>query len=204
MRQELEDIISAIDDLCDRATALDQDETKQLLISVFKNVGSAVSTEQVAKCTLDAAVTTANEFDYMDYDIAGELAKLASMRSQNKVAQLTIKRGYRDGWTDNQFAARQVAKLIEEVAELADDFDFQHPDIYWKIQRAGEMARRAFDNKSIWSDSGVLGHAIDELADILVVVFNLADAIGKIRGKEVNIIQMAIDKASSDVKRGVR
>ena len=46
------------------------------------------------------------------------------MNAQKEVAQLVAERGYRDGWTAEQFAARQVARLMEGLEELACNFFF--------------------------------------------------------------------------------
>ena len=63
---------------------------------------------------------------------------------QQDVAELVAQRGDREGWTPEQFIARQVAKLAEEVGELA-----QHVDLPGRlgplIASTGTIARWTFD-----------------------------------------------------------
>ena len=127
------------------------------------------------------------------------------MKAQDRVARAVEARGYRDGWSDEQYAARQVAKLAEELGEL----------VYFICQRwgqaqegpweahcvlAGQRARQEFDDPDAWNGAAIVDYdaAATELADIVVVAFTLADALG------VDVVQAAITKAERDVNRGVR
>jgi NTP pyrophosphatase (non-canonical NTP hydrolase) len=134
------------------------------------------------------------------------------MDAQRKVADSVAKRGYRDGWTAEQFLARQVAKLTEELAELAQHVAKFYPGgrigFNWqaKLIDAGDVARRDFDNPAEWHDCGPVDLAAlrDEAADILVVLFNIAEASNVIDGAAGNVVQAAVDKAAGDEARGVR
>ena len=129
---------------------------------------------------------------------------------QQQVAENTAARGYRDGWTAEQFAARQVCKLVEELAELSTNiWTGSNLEVisYWEqlICTAGEDARRHFDNVSRWDVSSVTAEtAKSELADIQVVVFNLAAALAEITGEPFDVVQAAVDKSAADIERGKR
>ena len=124
------------------------------------------------------------------------------MNYQQEIALLVAERGYRDGWTDEQFAARQVAKLVEEVGELVDwTYMIRYEEWMEHLQRAERLAARCFNDqtKGRWIHSTVNPErAAEELADILVVVYNLADALG------IDINELALEKAHADVERGTR
>ena len=72
------------------------------------------------------------------------------------------------------------------------------------------MARKLFDDDSLiewgfvdrWPPA--VEEAKDELADLQVVVFALADALAESSGEDFDVIQAALDKARGDVERGVR
>jgi len=125
------------------------------------------------------------------------------MNPQSSVANAVARRGYRNGWSNDQFAARQIAKLAEELAELAwfvrqRTKDYDRSPLYRKIAEAGKVGRWEFDN-GYWDNVSVnVEAAAAELADVQVVIFCLADALG------VDVVQMAVDKAAADIERGVR
>lgn len=130
---------------------------------------------------------------------------------QTIVAAHVAERGYRAGWTAPQFAARQVAKLQEELAEAARCFDFDAgADLTSSVQAhmntAGVVARLMFDDHGAWSNVELLDLAElkRELADVQVVVFALAAVIGELDGQPFNVAQAALDKARADTGRGVR
>lgn len=132
-----------------------------------------------------------------------------TLTPQKEVAQAIAYRGYRHTWTAPQFAGRQVAKLAEELRELAACVQ-QQPDglTQWErlVDDAGYAAQLAFDHPAFWSDTRVL-HAIDmraELADMQVVIFALADALEELTHQRFDVVQAAVDKARADVARGVR
>ena len=135
------------------------------------------------------------------------------MRVQDQVNWYVKARGYKckpDGsaWSSEQFAARQVAKLCEELGELRRYtrqlglHDTGWPQ-YSKWERllgqAAQVARQAFDEGD-WEDAWVVSSkkAAQELADMQVVLFCLADALG------VDVVELAREKAAADVERGVR
>jgi len=125
------------------------------------------------------------------------------MNYQKEIADSVRARGYRDGWTDEQFAARQVAKLVEELGELCCYIDSNYGEMRtWekRLIDASWYSRNEFDNSDCWGNARVVevDKVAEELADILVVVYNLADAIG------VDVNEMALEKATADIDRGVR
>lgn len=127
------------------------------------------------------------------------------MNAQEIVAANVAARGYRDGWTAEQFVARQLAKLTEELGEaarLVTPASYEHRNLdAWleALQDAGIAARFAFDDKSAWTGLIHISRlAPAELADMLVVLFAAAEAL------DFDIVQAAIDKSSTDVARGVR
>ena len=123
------------------------------------------------------------------------------MNAQEIVAANVAARGYRDGWTAEQFVARQLCKMTEELGEALwyihgiDRLDFAAdlPDV-------GEAARIAFDDKEAWNKARIAKPDAlrAELADMLVVLFAAAAAL------DFDVVQAAIDKSSADVARGVR
>jgi len=128
------------------------------------------------------------------------------VKAQERVARAVEERGYRDGWTREQFAARQVAKLCEELGELCIHvaqevggwIRYSKP---WEmsLRNAAKRARQEFDGGH-WELATVIDEdaAREELADLQVVVFALADAL------DFDVVQAAVDKAEADVDRGVR
>jgi NTP pyrophosphatase (non-canonical NTP hydrolase) len=126
------------------------------------------------------------------------------MNAQEIVAANVAARGYRDGWTAEQFVARQLAKLTEELGEALDQIGGidKWADMNWLTAGydAGLAARQLFDDKRGWG--GVYLDNADalraELADMQVVLFAAAQTL------EFDIAQAAIDKSGADVERGVR
>ena len=132
--------------------------------------------------------------------------EINAMNAQQRVYFETAARGYRDGWTPEQFVARQIAKLAEELAEaswyLDGDID---GELMNAIRVAGRLARQAFDNQSLWKGDIEIADGIEtELADCQVVLYNVAEGLTEITGKAFDISGEAIRKAKSDKKRGVR
>lgn len=117
-------------------------------------------------------------------------------------------RGYTKGWTDEQFAARQMAKLIEEMGELSElaKSQFGVPPAYaLHLHGAAVLARDIFD-KGDWGGAVITSveKAKEELADIQVVLFCMAEAISRMENEEFDIIKSAVSKAIGDITRGVR
>lgn len=125
--------------------------------------------------------------------------------AQDTVAANVAARGYRDGWTQEQFVARQLCKLTEELAEAARQITpstYEHCGLSgWleALQDAGIAARLAFDERSEWTGKIHISRlASAELTDMMVVLLAAADALG------FYILPAAIEKSSADVARGVR
>jgi len=68
---------------------------------------------------------------------------------QTEIAQAVARRSYRKGWTPEQFIARQVCKLAEEVGEVAGLV--QVPDrINELISNMGQIAGAIFRRTDYW------------------------------------------------------
>lgn len=123
---------------------------------------------------------------------------------QSAIAEAVAERGYREGWTDEQFVCRQAAKLLEEFGEFLEYVwptgNRQHAGT-WEDHAviAGQLAREHFDNGD-FSKADITDReaAAEELADMLVVVYNAAEALG------VDVNELALRKARGDIERGVR
>jgi NTP pyrophosphatase (non-canonical NTP hydrolase) len=127
------------------------------------------------------------------------------MIAQQEVYAAVVERGYREGWTAEQFAARQVAKLQEELGELNHTIRQGHA-VSTAIDEAAHTAQKHFDHWEHWGLTfvGFPKRAQQELADIQVVVFSLAAAIAEITGEPFDVVEAAREKATADVERGVR
>lgn len=130
------------------------------------------------------------------------------MTIQQEVYKSVVDRGYREEYTSEQFAARQVAKLQEELWELAQRVDLPRA-LYQSIELAGQKAKVWFDEGQPAEDTSCAAWGLQqELADVQVVVFCTAEALNEIRdkygAKRIDITQLALDKARKDVQRGVR
>ena len=128
---------------------------------------------------------------------------------QRRIYDAVVHRGYREGWAAEQFAARQVAKLTEELGELSRCIHMLwafESGFEIELRCAAEQARAAFDGpgwENAWIES--TQDALDELADIVVVACCLAEALGEIRPDlDTDLMQAALAKADADVTRGVR
>jgi NTP pyrophosphatase (non-canonical NTP hydrolase) len=125
---------------------------------------------------------------------------------QAEVARLVAEQGCRKGWTPEQFIARQVCKLAEEVGELA-----QHVDLPGRlgplIASTGTIARWTFDQEEMWRKYGTLctSHALmTELVDIQVVVFCLAEELARLTGEDFDVVERALVNVAADTMRGKR
>jgi hypothetical protein len=126
---------------------------------------------------------------------------------QKEIYEAVVERGYgpvEQGLTREQFAARQVAKMFEELLELAHTvtiFDKPLDEMllgYFAIE-AKKMARELFDNRLLWTKAKIDEEEfLKELADS-VPLFNAAEALGG-----VYLPALCRDKATRDIKRGVR
>lgn len=129
------------------------------------------------------------------------------MNDQNEIYNAVVARGYREGWSAEQFVARQIAKLAEEVAEASyhvPSMDFQR----WmtEVRNAGKAAKFAFDRPDWWAQATITDYdgLASELSDLQVVLFCAAAALGELTGEPFDLVQAARDKALADVERGVR
>lgn len=136
---------------------------------------------------------------------------------QDAVCNAVEKRGYREGFSDVQFLARNIAKLMEELGELSElvldneDFLGYHTEYQWHILQAAKVSRKYFDDKDYWRQAALVGNGINtiekiksEAADCQVVLFNIAGAISRLTGEKYDIARAAAQKSVADVKRGVR
>jgi len=129
---------------------------------------------------------------------------------QEQVYNAVAERGYTKGYTDEQFAGRQIAKLLEEVAEVAEHLRGGSDLIPFFVtlsRSAGVSARDAFDNNGYtWSGAYITDpqSMIGELVDVQVVLFCAAEALSRMTGNKFDIVDLAKRKAQADVERGVR
>jgi len=132
---------------------------------------------------------------------------------QKRVAQAVADRGYRDGWTAEQYAVRQILKLGEELGELAacihalnkvEDYSFE-PTFVKEIRHTGWLCREIFDN--LHKDAQFVVNTAQtrkEAPDIQVSLFTLAEALAELDGQPFDVVSAAMDKATADVARGKR
>jgi len=128
--------------------------------------------------------------------------RLGEKTPQDAVVDCVDKRGYRKGWTDEEFLARQLVKLLEELGELAECMILPQ-QVRNLLVPASREAKVLFDNKEIWSGARWRGekdkiNAVQEIADMQVVLFCAADAM------KVDSSAQAASKAQKDVERGTR
>jgi len=125
---------------------------------------------------------------------------------QEMIYQAVKDRGYFEGYDADALAGRQVFKATEELAELyahiyplrttygqLDDFN----ELRDVMEVAHKTARRIFDGQmqtGVWNRS----EFAKELADVAVPLFVAAQALG------IDLVAAAVEKATADVKRGVR
>ena len=77
------------------------------------------------------------------------------MNAQQIIAANVAARGYRDGWTTDQFVARQLCKLTEELGEAVHKIIFpigEWTDDHWTVlvADAALQAKDAFGDKRAW------------------------------------------------------
>ena len=133
------------------------------------------------------------------------------MKLQEIIYQAEAARGYTDGYTDEQFALRQVVKAVEELAELTATIwnlwgnqDIQLPyeiiNLFVLLQSAGETARNIFDDKELEWPNGLKAtpQLKKETADVGIVLNCLAESL------KFDLEDIMRKKVVSDVKRGRR
>ena len=126
------------------------------------------------------------------------------MSAQAQTVAAVAQRGYLDGWTDGELLARQVVKLAEELAELAECIDGDDPvllDFLRIVRRLNKPARRLFDQLDAFVGAECVNtkQARSELTDCAVVLAVAAHALGI-----PDVMFAASVKARQDVTRGVR
>lgn len=132
------------------------------------------------------------------------------MNARQRIFQAVVARGFLEGWTMEQFAARQVAKFQEELGELSVCFiGDSHPQwtLNQHIRAAALRAKTVFASRYGWHKTRTTPDSINEakieLADLYVVLCSLEAAINEIDGP-YDVEQAALDKATADVARGTR
>ena len=134
------------------------------------------------------------------------------MNEQEATFDAVKDRGYVSNWTMRQFMARQVAKLQEELGELAEICLSGSSPLSRDILFTGDVAKMAFDNEDheFWEDEAEnitmssFKQIREELADLQVVLFCLTEATVKYSGTLFNVAEAAVEKSTSDIERGVR
>lgn len=132
------------------------------------------------------------------------------MREQEQVYRAVVARGYRNDWTAEEFLARNLAKMQEELAEATQFVNVAN--LNGAIQTVGDYSRWCFDigARSFWQQpikdwcSDRIDLLQGELADMQVVLFCLAAALDEISDGGFDVIEAALHKATQDVERGVR
>ena len=136
---------------------------------------------------------------------------------QSLVAQMVAERGYREGWTDEQYAARQICKVVEELDELTRAIRWARASAnHGGGAMIGEWAQRLSDaafqascdfdsdpnakeregwDKIVGVDLSVIAA---ELPDVIIPLLVLAETLG------IDLEQRIREKVLGDVARGVR
>lgn len=126
------------------------------------------------------------------------MCNAGKLNAQRLIYANIAQRGYTEGLTPGEFAGRQVAKLQEELGELAGHFDL--PGEFASYARLASIAARVeFDNLPAWRNRlPASGDYAKELADVAIVLFAMAESLG------VDLVTEALQKSAADVARGVR
>jgi len=139
-----------------------------------------------------------------------------SVLEQEQIAENLEARGYyhrSDGtrWTGAQIVARNLAKLVEEVGEIAEEVVTARDgcgDAVWasELQSAAYYARRAFDHEVMWDGANVydLDKIRAEVDDCFACLANLVKGLEMLDGKPHDIAQGAVVKTTDDIERGRR
>jgi NTP pyrophosphatase (non-canonical NTP hydrolase) len=125
---------------------------------------------------------------------------------QIEVYDAVIARGYMNGYNEYQMFARQVAKLQEELGELAEQVNVPL-GLSLSIEVASARARQEFDRKrQSWGlePDASFAQIRKELTDLQVVLFCAACTLEQMTGEPFDIAEAAREKARKDIKRGVR
>jgi hypothetical protein len=133
-------------------------------------------------------------------------ADAQAYHAQATIYDAVAARGYTDGYRPEELAGRQVLKSLEELCEA---FEHLYPlmttngqqdtfeDLRDSLVQVKRKARALFDGRmlvGVWKpDEFKL-----ELADVAIPLFVAAQALG------IDLVELAVTKATADVKRGVR
>lgn len=126
---------------------------------------------------------------------------------QQRIYEATVARGYADGWTPEQFAARQVIKAVEELAELVELVAISGDPVVASeikhfqrvVKDAGSRARILFDHgDKFWGRVLIHPDANTEAADVAITLANFAAA------REFDLLEAAESKVTADIERGKR
>ena len=129
---------------------------------------------------------------------------------QATVYQNCVKRGYRKGWTAEQFLARQILKMQEELGESSQYFALNSIAIFSSIAHTGKRAQKKFDDGryGLFGEDFAHPSVVDgfkkELADMQVVLFQMAAMVEEIEGEPFSVVEAALKKSGKDIERGVR
>ena len=123
---------------------------------------------------------------------------------QAVVARNVRERGCAKGYNEETFAARQLARCIEELAKAA--LCFTLPQGFAElIADAGKEARKWLDNEDAWTmlggarvRKGEQQKALGGLADVMVSLFCAGDAL------DGDLAAEAVAKSRADVPRGAQ
>lgn len=119
----------------------------------------------------------------------------------SSITAATKARGYLAGDPATE-AVGQVYKLFEELAELAVSLGINHQ--WGVVTLVGNSARRRFDQPQLWQPITPDDGWEKELADVTVVLVNLAAMLAEATGQPVDVLQLALAKAQADAARGRR
>lgn len=132
---------------------------------------------------------------------------MLTLDAQTAIFESLEDRGYTAGLEYEQLAARQIAKMLEEVCEAAACVAGFSPVMQAQIGTLQQMARSEFDDKARWQDRGriiSLSGLKAELSDVGVTLANAAEAISWHDERKFDVMREAVGKATADITRGIR
>jgi NTP pyrophosphatase (non-canonical NTP hydrolase) len=142
--------------------------------------------------------------------------------TQQFVHSAVVARGYHKDWLEREFVVRQILKLSEELVEVLSGItllrqEMLHLDVRSKIEPiwmesirdTGELCRKMFDvDRSAWDLVKIeldLDTLRDELADMQVVIYALAEEINLMDSSHPYDVETAArEKSIDDIPRGIR
>lgn len=125
-------------------------------------------------------------------------------KSDNMIVHAVGRRGYLEAPAGEVFAA-QIAKMVEELAELNECVMGGSPHMLGALRDMGIIARETFDHRLAGDvDMAQFARLLSELADLTVVLHIMWAAASEIAGQRLVPEQKALRKATKDVERGVR